>query len=92
MINTFTEIALTKDVYSKEAILKTVYLFHDEFVIDINSDDKTYILTIKSINGCCFSEADFLSKLQEQQLREVLNKQSGSLREAIYKKAFSLVE
>ena len=31
-------------------------------------------------------------ELQEQQLRENLNKQFGSLRESIYKKAFSIVE
>lgn len=92
MTKVVTEIALTKDLYSKEAILKTIYLFHDKFVIDIKSDNESYILTANSINNYLFDKQEFLLKLQEQQLREFLNNQSGNLREAIYKKAFSLVE
>jgi len=91
-MNKTIEVVLTKDLYSKGAILKTIYLFHDRFIMDINSNDKAYILTINSISDCSFNKVEFLSKLQEQQLREFLNEQSGSLREAIYKKAFSLVE
>ena len=86
------EIILPKEIYSKEAIIKTTYLFHDNFTINFAFNDISYILTINSLNKAIFDKADFLSKLQEQQLREFLNEQSGKLREAIYQKAFSLVE
>lgn len=87
------EILLAKDLYSKEAILKTIYLFRKNFVIDVISNDGNFVLTINnSINNTVFDKEKFLSQLQEQQLRETLNKQFGSLKEAIYKKAFSKVE
>jgi len=86
------QIKLLKEMYSKEAILKTVYSFNQDFAIGVNADEYSYILDIKPVKGIDFDEASFLSKLQEQQLRETLNLQYGKLREAIYKKAFSLVE
>lgn len=86
------QLKLLKEMYSKEAILKTVHLFNDDFTIDITTDEHSFILDIKSLSSIGFEEVPFLSKLQEQQLRETLNLQYGELREAIYKKAFSLVE
>lgn len=86
------EISLVKELYSKEAVLKTVHLYHDEYSITIDIDERVYILNVKPLKNALFSKEEFLSNLQEQQLREVLNEQSGKLREVIYQKAFSLVD
>lgn len=86
------QIKLLKELYSKEAVLKTVYLFKEDFTINIETDENSFILTIESLNSAVFSNANFITQLQEQQLRETLNSQYGELREVIYKKAFSLVE
>lgn len=86
------EIVLSKELYTKEVILKTIYLYHDRFTITIDSNEKSYTLEIGALKKDNFNEAEFLTSLQEQQLRELLNEQFGKLREAIYQKAFSLVE
>lgn len=86
------EIELLKELYSKEAILKTIHVFSNDFSILIDSKEHSFILNIKSLKDKIFDEVLFMTKLQEQQLREALNSQFGELREAIYKKAFSLVE
>lgn len=86
------EVILSKELYSKEALIKTIYLYNDQFIIIVNTDEKNFILKIETIKNYIFNKAEFFSKLQEQQLREVLNEQSGKLREIIYQKAFSLIE
>jgi len=83
---------LPKELYTKETILKTVCLYNNLYNFDINTDDKSYILEIDPSNNNIFDEVSFFSKLQEQQLREILNNQFGELRETIYQKAFSLIE
>lgn len=86
------DIKLLKELYSKEAILKTIHLFSNDFSILIDSNEHYFILNIKSLNDKVFNDVFFMTNLQEQQLKETLNLQFGKLREAIYDKAFSLVE
>ena len=64
----------------------------DKFNIYVSENANEYVLNIESKNDCDFDFSRFNQELQEQQLRENLNKQFGSLRESIYKKAFSIVE
>ena len=86
------QIQLLKELYTKEAILKTINLFSKDFTINIDADEYSYILNVNNLNSLDLDEVSFMTKLQEQQLREMLNLQYGELREVIYKKAFSLVE
>lgn len=86
------EIELLKELYSKEAILKTVHLFSNDFNILFGSKEYAFVIKIESLTDKNFDEILFMTKLQEQQLKETLNLQFGNLREAIYNKAFSLVE
>jgi len=83
----------SKTVFSKEAILKTVYLWQKDFNISISEDEYNFILNIeeKTPNNV-FNAAKFNSQLDEQQLREQLNKQFGNLRDYIYNKAFAHFE
>ena len=80
---------ISKNLYSKEALLKTIYNFKDVYNIMVESNEDNYIL---SIDSKCFDKNTFLKFLNEQELRESLNLQFGKLRETIYKKAFSHVE
>lgn len=80
-------ILLSKTVYFKEAIIKTVYLLQEEFSINISEDECNYILKIDS--DIRFNEEKFLKLLNEQQLKETLNIQFGNLRDEIYRRAFS---
>lgn len=83
---------LSNKIYTKDAILKTVYLFHSDFVINVDEKNDYFVLEIKPLHEKIFDENNFLFKLQEQQLRETLNSQFGSLRDKIYQKAFELVD
>ncbi len=77
----------SKSVFSKESILKTVYLWQKDFTIVISEDEYNFLLNI-SQNDTCFSIEQFTSALEEQQIREMLNNQFGALRDKIYSKAF----
>lgn len=83
-------ILLSKTVYLRETILKSVYLLQEEFNIKISEDEYNYILKIDS--DIPFDEENFLKILNEQQLRERLNIQFGNLRDEIYRRAFSQFE
>lgn len=83
------ELKVSKKIYSKTAILKVAYDFQDNFNIVISEDEYNYILSVKSKNNdLSFNIEFFNNKLQEQELREKLNAQFGSLRNIIYEKAF----
>lgn len=81
---------LSKTVYLKETILKTVYSLQENFNINISEDEYNYILNIDSETQ--FDEKNFFKLLNEQQLRETLNIQFGQLRDEIYHRAFSRFE
>lgn len=83
------ELILSKTVFSKETILKTVYSMQDKFVINITENEYNYTLSIRNIlDNVTFDKDKFCKCLQEQQLRELLNNEFGDLRKVIYSKAF----
>ena len=86
------EYKLSKSLYERDVLLKVIYSIGDKFNIYVSENANEYVLNIESKNHCDFDFSRFNQELQEQQLRENLNKQFGSLRESIYKKAFSIVE
>lgn len=86
------EFSLAKDIYSKEAILQTIYLFKEDFNIELDTNESSIIVKVDSKKSVIFDKEKFMNLLLEQQLREMLNQKNGSLRDIIYKKAFSLVE
>lgn len=79
---------VSKTIFSKESILKVVYLWQKDFNIVIEEDEYNYILNILSVGDAVFNVENFNKELQEQQLRETLNNQFGMLRDSIYNKAF----
>lgn len=83
------EYKLSKTTFNKEAILKVVYLWQEDFNIDIIEDEFNWVIDVKSKQADKeFNFDDFNRDIQEQQLRETLNNQFGSLRDSIYSKAF----
>ena len=86
------EYKLSKSLYERDVLLKVIYSIGDKFNIYVSENANESVLNIESKNDCDFDFSRFNQELQEQQLRENLNKQFGSLRESIYKKAFSIVE
>lgn len=86
-------IELSKSVFNKNTILKTVYLWQECFSINIKENEFNYVLEVVPIKpDMVFDENSFNMQLNEQQLRETLNEQFGSLRNAVYEKAFSIIK
>ena len=68
------EYKFSKTVFSKECILKTVYLWQEKFTIKILEDGFNYLLEITPKNsGNIFDINTFTKELEEQELREKLN-------------------
>lgn len=82
---------ISKTIFTKETVLKVVYLWQENFTIVLSEDEYNYIISI-SDNNKDFDLSKFSSDLQEQQLRETLNSQFGNLRNAIYEKAFEKIK
>lgn len=83
------EYRLSKTTFSKETILKVVYLWQENFIINIIEDEYNWIIDYKPrYANKEFNFDDFNKEIQEQQLRETLNCQFGNLRNCIYNKAF----
>ncbi len=83
---------ISKSLFLREVILKIVYMYHNVCDISIEENDNNYVLNVKSNNNYEFCFEKFNKKLQEQQLREILNAQFGVLRDSMYKKAFEYFE
>ena len=82
---------ISKTIFSKETVLKVVYLWQEKFTIILSEDEYNYIISISDDNKD-FDLTTFRTDLQEQQLRETLNSQFGKLRDAIYEKAFEKIK
>lgn len=66
-------------------------MYKEQFAIDIDTDGDYFVLNIKALSDTSFDEKNFLTRLQEQQLREDLSNEFGPLRDKIYEKAFCKV-
>ena len=82
---------ISKTIFTKETVLKVVYVWQENFTIVLSEDEYNYIISI-SDNDKNFNLSKFSVDLQEQQLRETLNSQFGKLRDAIYEKAFEKIK
>ena len=83
------EYKISKTIFNKEVILKVTYLWQEDFNINISEDENNYVLSVVSKTGTDFDWNKYYSELEEQQLKENLNNQFGTIRDVIYEKAFS---
>ena len=86
------EYKISKSIFTKETVLKVVYLWQVNFTIVLSEDEYNYIISVSDNITSNFDLSKFSTDLQEQQLRETLNSQFGSLRDAIYGKAFEKIK
>lgn len=92
----FFLLSLDKELYSKEAIMKTCYVFTDDYFIHA-------IKVSNETTGICFynkseehqvhdintSVKQFLQTLQENEMRQIILQETKTLHEEIVKKAFA---
>lgn len=83
------EYKVSKNIFSKESLLKVVYLLQENFIFRVTEEKYNWVLTVEpNKSDMVFDFEKFNRELSEQQLREMLNNQFGTLRDSIYQKAF----
>ena len=79
-----------KEIYSKEALLKTAYRFTDIAYLHLDMDEEYYYVTIElKCYDTTISEKDFQNALLAEMVRLCVSHQTKSIRELILARAFS---
>lgn len=92
----FFLLSLDKEIYSREAIMKTCYAFTDNYYIHV-------VKVANNTTGICFYSKNedhnnqhidagirqFLQSLTENQMRQIIYQETSALHEEIVKKAFA---
>lgn len=84
-------ILLCLQVYAKEAILAAAYLLTEKYLTVINETESDHQIVIKSKDGNPVDSSiveSFVNNCLDEQLRIVLDKRTGKIRELIVKHAF----
>lgn len=84
-------------LYSKEVIYKCLYWYGDKFTTNISyADQSTYVVTLKTLATASIDNNDLLVYLQkferdliDFELRDLINKETGNVRDLLIAKAFS---
>ena len=80
----------SKELYTKDSVLKAAYTFTDNFYIHLQADDNEYIVEIQpKKSGISISCEEFKNEIIAQQVREIIYKQTKDLRMLIMARAFS---
>ena len=85
------------ELFSRAAIFKCLYWYGDKFHTSvILADEKTYSISLKALGSAGISEEDlpgYLQKLERDlidfQLRDMISKETGNVRDLLIAKAFS---
>lgn len=85
---------LDSDVYSKESIVKCLYWYSNDFTIDIKLNDKIYNVSLKPLIELQEIELSEVTKKLNREfidynLRDIVKKETNTIRELIIAKAFS---
>ena len=81
----------SKDLYSREAILKCAYAFTDECYIHLDAQENLYLVTLKSRNGIPEDTLydRFENELIAQETRRVVAEKTKNIREMIVARSLS---
>lgn len=94
MINNKINLELDSLVYSKESIVKCLYWYSDDFEIDVELVSNSYQISLQPLTEFSKEEIEKVrTKLKKEfldyNLREIVKRQTTTIRELIIAKAFS---
>ena len=80
----------SKEIYSKEALIKAAYDFIDEYYIHLDSDDEKYIVQIEAKGEVCsFNENEFINAILIHETRKIVSEKTKNIREMMYARAMA---
>ena len=84
-------IRLDKGLYSKDTLLKTAYSFTSDYFIHLDSEEKCYVVEIKSKTGTEEPKVEdlFCNELINQATRELISEKTKTIRELILARSFA---
>lgn len=85
---------LDSNIYSKESIVKCLYWYSNDYSIDIQLNDNLYYINLSPLKELSESELrETTTKLNREfldyNLRDIVKKETNTIRELIIAKAFS---
>ena len=88
--NSMMKYRFSKEIYSKEALLKSAYRFTDIAYLHLDTDEEYYYVTIELKNtNTSISEQEFQNALLAEMVRLCVSHQTKNVRELILARAFS---
>lgn len=93
VLGDFAKTSINPAVYSEAAIFKTAYWMTDRFFVFLDRDpDGRWIVEIRSKAGSAAdlrdATSEFCNSLIDFRLRDIVNAETGSIREALVRRAF----
>ena len=81
----------SKELYTKEVVMKTAFAFTDNIFIHIDVNDKEYLITLKAKNDIPEEEmyAQFENELIAQETRLLVAERTKNIREMIVARSLS---
>ena len=75
---------MKKELYDKRSIFVTVNSYLNVAAVSVDVTDSDYVITICMHDGSSVDEAAFMNQLIENEIKTVINRDTYSVREAIY--------
>lgn len=79
----------SKEVYSKEALLKSAYSFTDRAYIHLDADENDYIVNISFKDGYSFDYEEFKNELLSQTVRILIYERTKIIRQLTVARALA---
>ena len=81
----------SRELYSKEAVMKAAYTFIDEFYLHLDGDEKDFLVEIepRDAEDVRLDERAFLNEVLIQEIRRMLDERTKNLREMMYARAMA---
>ena len=80
----------SKELYSKESLIKSAYYFIDEYYIHLDSNEKYYIVQIESKeDDCILEEHEFINNMLIHETRRLVSDKTKRIREMMYARAMA---
>lgn len=82
--------SFSKDIYSKDALIKAAYNYTDKAYLHLDADFQNYIVEIEMKDGLAgFSEKEFQNEMLAQMVRMDVQKRTKTIRELMLARAFA---
>jgi His-Xaa-Ser system protein HxsD len=87
-------VSIDKTLYEREAVLKAAHRFTDRYNVILDAHDSEFVISFKpkADADLTYVVDNFRNELIDEQVRCIVQKECGEIRDQIVKKAFSPIQ